>query len=191
MNAPAPTELLIRQLREIATEFAIGNKTDCKQHVCWIAADRLRQAASVGVESYKCRAQCKAACAWPDCLCDPAVARIIADLVDKGWTAPDQAPQCEVQIEEVVCPNCHDANSCGDYQGPTCEVCNGTGRAAQAVPDSCRHAFRAADDIDWSHLDQFIPHSGHGQFWRAVFKEVRAALSVPSAQSNTLTGKDK
>lgn len=37
----------------------------------------------------------------------------------------------EVQIEEAVCPNCHDANSCGDYQGPTCEVCNGTGRAAQ------------------------------------------------------------
>lgn len=34
-------EILVRQLRQIATEFAIDNKTDCKQHVCWIAADRL------------------------------------------------------------------------------------------------------------------------------------------------------
>jgi len=25
------------------------------------------------------------------------------------------------------CPNCHDANSCGDYEGPTCEVCRGFG----------------------------------------------------------------
>jgi hypothetical protein len=37
--------------------------------------------------------------------------------------------------------------------------------------------FRAADDIDWAHLDQFIPQSGHGRFWKAVFAELRAALS--------------
>jgi hypothetical protein len=34
-------EVLFRQLREMATEFAVDNNTDCKQHVCWIAADRL------------------------------------------------------------------------------------------------------------------------------------------------------
>lgn len=32
---------LIQLLKEMATEFAIDNKTDCKQHVCWIAAGRL------------------------------------------------------------------------------------------------------------------------------------------------------
>lgn len=26
------------------------------------------------------------------------------------------------------CPNCNDANEYGDYEGPTCEVCGGTGR---------------------------------------------------------------
>jgi len=37
--------------------------------------------------------------------------------------------------------------------------------------------FRAVDDIDWAHLDQFIPQSGHGKFWRSVFAELRTALS--------------
>jgi hypothetical protein len=27
----------------------------------------------------------------------------------------------------VECPNCHDANKYGDYEGPTCEVCKGLG----------------------------------------------------------------
>lgn len=27
----------------------------------------------------------------------------------------------------MICPNCHDANSCGDYEGSTCEVCMGKG----------------------------------------------------------------
>lgn len=31
-----------------------------------------------------------------------------------------------------ICPNCHDANSCGDYEGPTCDVCHGEGR----IPDA-------------------------------------------------------
>ena len=56
------------------------------------------------------------------------------------------------------------------------------GRALYAAPPLCTqkvaHAFRAVDDIDWEHLDQFIPQSGHGRFWRAVFQEVRAALST-------------
>lgn len=50
---------------------------------------------------------------------------------------------------------------------------------SQPITDAVQHAFRAADDIDWKHLDQFIPQSGHGRFWRAIFAEVRAALSRP------------
>lgn len=33
----------------------------------------------------------------------------------------------------MICPNCHDANSCGDYEGPTCEVCMGVGRVPYVV----------------------------------------------------------
>lgn len=34
---------------------------------------------------------------------------------------------------KVICPNCHDANSCGDYEGPTCEVCGGDGHIPAVV----------------------------------------------------------
>lgn len=27
----------------------------------------------------------------------------------------------------MECPNCHDANKCGDYEGPTCDTCGGVG----------------------------------------------------------------
>jgi hypothetical protein len=52
--------------------------------------------------------------------------------------------------------------------------------AVPAAPDgdgTVREAFRAVDETDWAHLDQFIPHSAHGRFWRTVFAEIRAALS--------------
>jgi len=44
-------------------------------------------------------------------------------------------------------------------------------------------AFRNVDAEDWENLDSYIPYSenGKGQFWRAVFKEVRAALSQAPA----------
>lgn len=41
----------------------------------------------------------------------------LANLIKKRWR---DGPQPE-------CPNCHDANKHGDYQGPTCEVCDGKG----------------------------------------------------------------
>jgi len=28
---------------------------------------------------------------------------------------------------QMMCPNCHDANSCGDYEGPACTECEGEG----------------------------------------------------------------
>lgn len=42
-------------------------------------------------EEYKCLAVSKAACAWPDCGCDPHATKVIAALVDQGWIAP---PEC-------------------------------------------------------------------------------------------------
>lgn len=39
------------------------------------------------------------------------------------------------------------------------------------------HAFRNADAKDWQHLFLMLPESGHGQFWKAVMLEVRAALA--------------
>lgn len=36
------------------------------------------------------------------------------------------APAFDVAIK-MICPICHDANSCGDYQGMTCSECEGEG----------------------------------------------------------------
>lgn len=33
----------------------------------------------------------------------------------------------------IECPHCHDANCCGDYEGPTCEVCMGEGKIPAIV----------------------------------------------------------
>jgi hypothetical protein len=43
--------------------------------------------------------------------------------------------------------------------------------------DALHHAFRNADELDWRHLLSWMPDSGHGKFWRAVFEEVHAALA--------------
>ena len=32
------------------------------------------------------------------------------------------------------CPNCHNANKYGDYEGPTCEVCMGDGFVLDDLP---------------------------------------------------------
>jgi hypothetical protein len=47
----------------------------------------------------------------------------------------------------------------------------------QVDVDAVRHAFRNADAKDWEHLLRYIPDSGHGKFWKAVFAEVREALA--------------
>lgn len=38
--------------------------------------------------AWKCLAPSKAACAWPDCGCDPEATKVIKALVDQGWQAP-------------------------------------------------------------------------------------------------------
>lgn len=41
-------------------------------------------------------------------------------------------------LDASECENCHDANKYGDYEGPTCDVCGGTGRQPQ-YPGSVRN----------------------------------------------------
>ncbi len=48
-----------------------------------------------------------------------------------------RAALAEAEATGEVCPNCNDANQYGDYEGPTCQVCGGTGRiAAPSAPAS-------------------------------------------------------
>ncbi len=41
--------------------------------------------------------------------------------------------------------------------------------------------YRNADAKDWEWLENNLGHGGHGQFWRAVMSEVRAALTKPNS----------
>lgn len=43
--------------------------------------------------------------------------------------------------------------------------------------------FGAADNGDWRALDVLLGHSAHGQFWRAVFTDFRAALEKAEGRS--------
>lgn len=47
-----------------------------------------------------------------------------------------------------------------------------------ARTNSLAHHFRNADSIDWDHLKSFIPDSGHGKFWKALFKEIEFSLET-------------
>lgn len=38
------------------------------------------------------------------------------------------------------------------------------------------HAFRNADDKDWTHLITNLPDSGHGKFWRVVLTEAFGSI---------------
>lgn len=51
---------------------------------------------------------------------------------DSGYSEPNepQVPLTAPEPKIVECPNCHDANKYGDYEGPTCEVCSGVGSVA-------------------------------------------------------------
>ncbi len=53
----------------------------------------------------------------------------------------------------MECPNCHNANKHGDYEGPTCDVCHGVGYIV--TDDMIRRACNAhgastgACEFDW------------------------------------------
>lgn len=56
----------------------------------------------------------------------------------------------------IECPNCHNANKYGDYEGPTCEVCGGTGAVGdETMTDYPCHSLQRA---------QWCDHSGPGGF---------------------------
>lgn len=42
-------------------------------------------------------------------------------------TADGGKPCDTARVAIAECPNCHNANKYGDYQGPTCDVCGGYG----------------------------------------------------------------
>lgn len=62
------------------------------------------------------------------------------------------------------------------------DIANATLMAA--APDLVS-PWLAADDKDWDHLFRMLPESGHGQFWRAVFHQHRAAIAKATALSET------
>lgn len=47
---------------------------------------------------------------------------------------------------------------------------------AEANLAAAREPYRNVDEKDWVRLHLLLGHSGHGQFWKAVLKEVRAFL---------------
>lgn len=49
-------------------------------------------------------------------------------------------------------------------------------------------AFRNVDDLDLRHLELFLPDSGHGQFWKSVVRELRAAIAVDGELSKGENG---
>lgn len=52
--------------------------------------------------SHKCLARIRAACAWPDCGCDPYATKVIGALVDNGWTTPPEV--CSVSSRPSAIP---------------------------------------------------------------------------------------
>ena len=62
-----------------------------------ILAPRLIDAAA---KPWKCMAVSKAACAWPDCGCDPEATKVIQALVDQEWQAPNDA-QGSPDVEQL------------------------------------------------------------------------------------------
>lgn len=66
---------------------------------------------------------------------DPERAR---ELADRRTEEALRVLQARAAPQTKECPNCHNANSCGDYEGPTCEVCNGVG----TVPSSLTRVER-------------------------------------------------
>jgi hypothetical protein len=70
--------------------------------------------------AWKCLAVSKAACAWPDCGCDPEATKVIAALVDAGW-GPGQATT-------DTCP----------YKGPF---------GCKCEPGECKYKATASDAV--------------------------------------------
>jgi hypothetical protein len=49
------------------------------------------------------------------------------DLISRVQSVFRLAAQDQKPVAKIECPNCHDANKYGDYEGPACEVCLGDG----------------------------------------------------------------
>ncbi len=56
-----------------------------------------------------------------------------------------------------------------------CAECD-VGDDMVAEIERLRAPFQNVDAKDWDHLFLMLPYSGHGQFWKMVMHEMRAAL---------------
>jgi hypothetical protein len=68
---------------------------------------------------------------------------------------------------KVLCPLCNDANSCGDYEGPTCEVCKGEGFIAQHAWDDIEEGF---DAEEWNNVPVNVEDELHQVLGEALAK---------------------
>jgi hypothetical protein len=57
---------------------------------------------------WTCLAPSKAACAWPDCGCDPEATKVIAALVEQGWQAPKE-------VEAILARSSEQADEATSY----------------------------------------------------------------------------
>lgn len=76
----------------------------------------------------------------------------------------------------TICPKC----DCGHFDAATVEM-----QARSIASLKARIPFRNVDDLDWKHMLSFIPDSGHGRFWKAVFAELRTALTPLQQRMNS------
>lgn len=62
-------------------------------------------------KTWQCLAVSKAACAWPDCGCDPEATKVIAALVEQGWEPPKSS---DGGVESRHAPNFRPGGTAGD-----------------------------------------------------------------------------
>lgn len=59
----------------------------------------------------------------------------------------------------MECPNCHDANKHGDYEGPTCEVCNGSGQVRRMADSRTTQFENALIDLIEQYVDDGLTNA--------------------------------
>ena len=97
----------------------------------------------------------------------------------------DHGPYVTSQFGSTICdcyvmsnPNALSVRNGGDSRPihHLHEMADPNARLIAAAPELVA-PFDAADNGDWRALDLLLGHSAHGQFWRGVFKEFRAAIT--------------
>ena|SRR5271166_1876719 len=61
---------------------------------------------------------------------------------------------------DVECPYCHDADKCGDYEGPACPICHGEGKISLYLIAAAPKMLVAMKEIDRIKDDTLGPRGG-------------------------------